>query len=264
MTHPYFSVTYGDYAPTNSQYFLHCHDNYEIYMFIDGDSKYVVEEKNYYLNPDDIIIIRKHEMHRVWHNSNIKYSRLTITVSPDFFTENNCGEYEEAFLNTDKENGNKINGETVHDTGLYDAIMRFKDFTKNFTELGTPIAKSLLIEILYYINIIQDYEKPDEVEKPIKKIIDYINSHFTNDITLNFLCEKFFISKYYLCRIFKKQTGLTVQTYIREKRLARFNELRKSGKKLTESAFLSGFNDYSVFYRTYVKKYGHSPEEMNI
>lgn len=261
MSNLNFLITYGDYDSTNSNYHLHCHDNYEIYMFIEGDSKYVVEEKIYNLNPDDIIIIRKHEMHRVWHNSNAKYSRLTITISPDFFTENNCTEYEKAFFNTKPENGNKINAETVRDIGLYDAIMRFRDFTKDFTKLNTPIAKSLLIEILYYINIIHDYEKPDEAQKPINKIINYINSHYTDDLTLDFLCERFFISKYYLCRIFKKRTGLTIQTYIKEKRLAHFNELKKSGKRMTEAAFLSGFNDYSVFYRTYVKKYGHSPEE---
>ena len=261
MANSFFSVTYGDYRSTNSNYYLHCHDNYEIYMFIEGDAKYVVEEKIYNLNPDDIIIIRKNEMHRVWHNSDTKYSRLTITVSPEFFKENNCTEYEKAFFNNENKNGNKINSETVHDSGLYDAIMRFRDFTKDFSEIDTPIAKSLLIEMLYYINMIRDYEKPDEVEKPIKKIIDYINSHYTDDISLDFLCEHFFISKYYLCRIFKKRTGLTIQTYIKEKRLAHFNELKKNGKRMTEAAFLSGFNDYSTFYRTYVKKYGHAPED---
>ncbi len=261
MTNSNFFVTYGDYDSTNSNYHLHCHDNYEIYMFIKGDSKYVVEEKIYHLNPDDIIIIRKNEMHRVWHNSNTKYSRLTITVSPDFFKENSCEEYEKAFFNTETENGNKIVSETVHEVGLYDTIMRFRDFTKDFTEIDTPIAKSLLIEILYYINIIHNYEKPDEAQKPINKIINYINSHYTDDLTLDFLCERFFISKYYLCRTFKKRTGLTIQTYIKEKRLAHFNELKKNGKRTTEAAFLSGFNDYSTFYRTYVKKHGHSPEK---
>jgi len=260
MSNLNFSVTYGNYNSINSNYHLHCHDNYEIYMFIEGDSNYVVEEKIYHLNPDDIIIIRKNDMHRVWHNSNAKYSRLTITVSPNFFTENNCTEYEKAFLNTKSENGNKIVSETVHEVGLYDAIMRFRDFTKGFSELNTPIAKSLLIEILYCINIVHDYEQPDEAQKPINKIINYLNSHYTDDLTLDFLCEHFFISKYHLCRTFKKRTGLTIQTYIKEKRLAHFNELIKSEKNLTQAALLSGFNDYSVFYRTYTKKYGHSPE----
>lgn len=256
-----FSVSYGFYTPSNFNYHLHCHDEYELYMFFEGDSRYVVEEKNYTLNPYDIIIIRKHEMHRVWHNSNKKYCRLTITFSPDFFKENNCIEYEQVFLRDNSGLGNKINSDVVHSVGIYDAIIRLREFSQDFQNLDAPVVKSALIEILYYINKISNFDKPDEVETPIKRIINYINNHFTQDIKLDFLCEHFYISKYYLCRAFKAYTGLTIQSYIKEKRLAYFEELRKSNMLLTEAASLSGFNDYSVFYRTYVKKHGCSPEQ---
>lgn len=258
-----FSANVGEYIPTNSNYHLHCHDAYEIYMFLEGDSKYVVEEKNYQLAPDDIIIIRKNEMHRVWHNSNKKYRRLTITVFPAFFKQNLCGEYENAFLK-ESNSGNKINADLVHSSGLYDAVIRFREFTGDLSKFDTPIARSALIEILYRINKISEFEKPDEADKPVTKIINYINNHYTSDITLDFLCEHFFISKYYLCRTFKTHTGLSLLKYIKEKRLARFEELRKEGKRLTEAALLAGFNDYSAFYRTYVKKYGHSPEKNKL
>lgn len=255
-----FFASYGYYTPSNYNYHLHCHDEYEIYMFFEGDSKYIVEEKNYTLNPHDIIIIKKHEMHRVWHNSNKKYSRLTINISPDFFEENNCKEYEQAFLKDSPSSGNKICSGVVHSVGLYDAIMRLREFSHDFETNDSPVVKSALIEILYYINKISSFDKPDEAETPVKEIINYINNHFTQDIKLDFLCEHFYISKYYLCRAFKAYTGLTVQGYIKEKRLAYFDELRKSNLLLTEAAYLAGFNDYSVFYRTYVKKYGCSPE----
>ena len=58
----------------------------------------VEEDKNYSLEPNDVIIIRKHEMHRIFHNSNKSYRRLSIMVSPDFFKLNACENYELAFL----------------------------------------------------------------------------------------------------------------------------------------------------------------------
>lgn len=250
----------GYYVPSNSNYHLHCHDEYEIYMFLEGDSKYVIEEKTYTLNPDDIIIIKKNEMHRVWHNSSMPYRRLTINVTPDFFIENDCREYENVFLQTTRSHGNKIHAELVHASGLYNAIQRFRTFTDSFSDFSAPVAKSGLIEILYYINKISSLELPREAESNIQSIIQYLNSHFTDDITLDFLCNHFFISKYYLCRTFKKHTGLTVQKYIKEKRLSYFEYLRKDNRLLTECASLAGFHDYSAFYRVYVKKYGHSPE----
>ena len=106
------------------------------------------------------------------------------------------------------------------------------------------------------------FENPDAIEKPIKKIINYINDNYSHPISLDSLCEKFFISKYYLCRIFKKHTGLSVHQYIKEKRLLLFEELQKEGKSCTECAALSGFSDYSSFYRAYVNKYGKSPEKI--
>ena len=85
--------------PSNEHFRLHSHSEYEIYMFLSGDSKYVVEGKNYELSHGDIIIIRKHEMHRVFHNSNKEYHRLVIMISPDFFKKYHCEEYkDEAYL----------------------------------------------------------------------------------------------------------------------------------------------------------------------
>lgn len=256
----YAAIAYP--APSNENFYLHCHDEYEIFMFFEGDSKYVVEEKNYNLKPNDIIITRKHEMHRIWHNSYKKYGRLSIMVSPEFFKENNCTEYEKIFLKENQELGNKIDSSYVMSSGLYDAILRFKEFTKDFKERNTPIARCALTEILYHINIMPAFENPDAIEKPIKKIINYINDNYSHPISLDSLCEKFFISKYYLCRIFKKHTGLSVHQYIKEKRLLLFEELQKEGKSCTECAALSGFSDYSSFYRAYVNKYGKSPEKI--
>ena len=58
--------------PSNVNFQLHNHDSYEIYMFLEGDAKYIVEGNTYSLEPCDMIIIRKHEMHRVFHNSSTK------------------------------------------------------------------------------------------------------------------------------------------------------------------------------------------------
>ena len=74
------------------------------------------------------------------------------------------------------------------------------------------------------------------------------------------LCEKFFVSKYYLCHIFKESTGLTVHEYVKQKRLNLAKEFVSDGKTLTEAAILSGFSDYSSFYRAYTKEHNQKPK----
>lgn len=252
---------YGDEIshPTNEHFHLHIHENYEIYMFLEGDSKYVVEENVYSLEPYDVIIIRKSQLHRVYHNSSKKYSRIVLNISPDFFTQNNCKEYEEHFINLDSNIGNKIEAKTVKKSGLYDAFMRLKKYSDNYENTTSPIVNAIIVEILYIICNIKSFDESDISNSQLKEIISYINKNYTSAITLENLEKEFFISKYHLCHIFPKATGITIHQYITKKRLMLAKDLIKSGKSLVNAATLSGFKNYSSFYKAYIKEYGVAP-----
>lgn len=249
-------------APSNAHFQLHTHDEYEIFMFLEGDSKYVVEDRTYTLEPCDIIIIRKHEMHRIYHNRAVPYRRIVFMISPCFFKENACQEYESQFLGNAFGNGNKIKAELVRSSGLYDVFLRYKRYSEDYTlNPDTPVLKAAVIEILYLINKITAFSASDLSSSPIKKVILYLNNNYTQDITLDMLEERFFLSKYYLCRMFHKATGLTIREYIRRKRLTRVRELRAEGKNIGEAAAGAGFLSYSSFYRAYINEYGTAPRK---
>ena len=247
--------------PTNEHFHLHVHDNYEIYMFFEGDTKYVVEENVYSLEPFDVIIIRKNQMHRVYHNSNKKYSRVVLNISPDFFKVNNCPEYEKLFIDEKSNIGNKIDAKTVKKSGLYDAFARLRQYSKNFTETKGTIITAIIIEILHIICNIDSFSEADITSKQLKEIISYISDNITENITLDMLEKKFFISKYHLCHIFPKATGITVHQFITKKRLMLVKDLVKNGKSLSQSATTAGFKNYSCFYKAHIKEFGVAPNE---
>ena len=95
----------------------------------------------------------------------------------------------------------------------------------------------------------------------VGEVIEYINEHLFEEISLDMLSQKFYLSKVHLTRKFKSYVGSTIWEYISTKRLIRAKELLKSGKWPTEVAEICGFNDYSTFYRAYKQKYGVSPKE---
>ncbi len=128
-----------------------------------------------------------------------------------------------------------------------------------FKDIYTPIANAIITEILYLINNATLFSQNDMPNNLIKSVITYINENYTNLISLDKLAEELFISKCHLCRTFKERTGFTVYNYITSKRLIKANELIREGVNLGTAATLSGFNDYSSFYRAYMKNYGHSP-----
>lgn len=263
MNTTYYNIVEGcTETPSNTTFQLHNHDEYEIFLFLEGDSKYIVEDKTYTLEPWDIIIIRKHEMHRIYHNAPMPYRRIILMVSPLFFQENACRDYELQFLKGAFGNGNKIAADLVRSSGIYDAFLRYKKYSENYMLApDSPVLKAIIVEILYLINKTTGFSASDLTNSPIKPVLLYLNNNFTDNITLDMLEEKFFLSKYYLCRTFHKATGLTVHEYIRRKRLTRVRELRSEGMNIGDAAARAGFHSYSSFYRAYLNEYGTPPRQ---
>lgn len=248
--------------PSNEYFQLHIHQNYEILLFLEGDTKYIIEENTYTLEPGDVVVIRKNQMHRAYHSSPTKYDRIVLNVPHEFFEENDCEEYEEQFINEAAWFGDKIDAETVKSSGLYDAFMRARKYSGGFDKnVHSPVIRAIIIEILHILNNIKSYSEADKTDGTLKNVIKYLNDNFTQNISLNELEEKFFISKYHLCHIFPKATGITVHQYITNKRMAFAEDMIKAGKAIGEAATAAGFNSYSSFYRAYRQQYGKSPKK---
>lgn len=249
-------------APTNAHFQLHNHNDYEILLFLEGDAKYVVEDKTYTLEPGDVIIIRKHEFHRIYHNSQTPYRRVVLMISPGFFQQNACAGYEAQFLNASPGTGHKIAADVVRSGGLYDAFSRYRKYSSDYTiSSQESVLKAVITEILYLISQIRCFSSSDVSSGPIKSVILYLNNHFSLDVTLDSLQDRFFISKYYLCREFRRTTGLTIHEYIRRKRLTKVRELCSQGMSINSAALEAGFHDYSCFYRAFRKEYGAPPRK---
>ena len=95
-------------------------------------------------------------------------------------------------------------------------------------------------------------------DRHINDVLSYINEHSDSELTPDKLCEIFYVSKSYLCRIFKKVTGHTIRHYINCKRLLA-RELYGRGYTLLETSASAGFSSYSHFYRMYCKESGTNP-----
>lgn len=244
--------------PSNTNFQLHVHDGYEIYLFLEGDSRFVIEESTYDLESGDIVIIRKNQLHRVYHNSSSRYNRIVLNISSDFFKDG-LEEYEEQFTNPDRFPGNRIDAKLVRTSGIYDAFMRIKKYSENFTKKYTMIVRSIVIEVLHLMNNAELFSEATVGDAQLRRIIEYINCNYTSDISLGDIEKKFFISKYHLCHIFPGATGLTVYQYITKKRLAYAKELIRTGMTIGDSAERAGFNNYSSFYRAYTNEFGVTP-----
>lgn len=113
----------------------------------------------------------------------------------------------------------------------------------------------LCIKYLYGENVI----KTDGTSATYK-IIEYLNENFRQDVSVEEICKKFFISTKMLYRILKNQTGTTVFGYITAKRMKAAEELLiVSDKSVSEIAAEVGYPDYNYFIKVFKKSTGLTP-----
>lgn len=248
-----------DNSPRNdSEFRLHNHDNlYEIYLFLSGNAEFHIEGNIYQAHPHDIFIARPYEMHHNVFLTSDKYERIVIFISLDFFHKNGCPELERFFTERTLGMGCQIPAGIVNEE-MYHLLMKTNRYLQDGAE---GIAKCVLTEFLYLLNHIQEpLTLPRVPDERIQNLLIYINSHLTQELTLDHLSQTFYINKYHLCRIFKTITGYTINQYINHKRLLLAHELYKSGQSLLEASSNAGFNNYAHFYRMHRKEFGTSPK----
>lgn len=103
-------------------------------------------------------------------------------------------------------------------------------------------------------------EQADRKQRTAQGILDYIGEHYTEDISLDILSDYFKISKTYINRLLKNNTGKSFLEILLECRLAKAEELISENRyKIYEVAEMVGYHDLSYFIRAFKKKYGVTP-----
>ena len=106
--------------------------------------------------------------------------------------------------------------------------------------------------------------KPVILDERIQRMLVYFNEHLSEKICLDDIAEKFAVSKNLLNSQFSNSVGTTIMKYISIKRLEFARQKILNGIRVGEAAYLSGFGDYTTFYRSYRSYFGCPPSEMII
>lgn len=237
----------------------HHHNGYEIFILLKGDGVFWVEGTAYTLKPMDIIIANASEIHEISYEKEAEYERVVIHLTDSFFEQLNCTHYAEIFNNRKSGENNLIDRNPVIKSILFDTLRRLEKYAKTNDDKNDAVIRATIVEFLHQLN----HSKTSDgqiMSGAVKNVIEYINENIAENLALSRLAEKFFMSKYHLCRSFKKYTGFTVNQYITYRRIMTAKELHANGKSLSDASIEAGFSSYSNFYKAYVKETGHTPK----
>lgn len=257
-----FSFRYAlDESLYPGTYIMHTHEETEIYVFVRGKGKYIVEGTEYSLMPRDILIMRNAEAHMPVMDENEPYERVVFSINPSFLDK----------LDPSKSILRPIYDRSLGDRNRYHAC-DYPDFVWAILEqimhcpyADTNLLRLLLIgaatTILTAIAHAFDSDIHNDLQKTRleTRIIQYVNAELGNDLSLDKISERFYISKSQLCKIFKEATGTSLWEYVSIKRLISAREMILSGVSAKNACISSGFHDYSAFYRAYKSKFHVSP-----
>ncbi|WP_135556377.1 response regulator transcription factor [Paenibacillus cymbidii] len=97
----------------------------------------------------------------------------------------------------------------------------------------------------------------------VKKVVDYINSHFADNLSLTSVADQFGLSPSYLSRLLRTETGINFVDLVCKARIEVAKRLLKDPKyKVNEVGELVGYREYSYFYQVFKKVEGISPKEF--
>lgn len=249
---------------------LHHHDFYEVYFFLSGNVQYNVESHSYLLAPGDVLLISPNELHQpVFGDNPASYERMVLWINKDFLRrlDSPGSELSTCFNSQGREHTNLLrpNG-NLRQLLNYHLEQLVKE-SENQEYLGDVTALCCLIQVLVLLNRLarQQYHQPEPGllgDSVVYSVVNYINSHYSEDLTLDFLSNHFFMSKYHLSREFNRLIGTSVHRYIIQKRLVMAKQMMSDGVASSEAYQLCGFGDYSNFYRAFKAEYQMSPKDF--
>lgn len=255
-------------APTGAMTF-HYHDFYEIIYVLEGEYSSMLETRTYHMTKGDFLLIDQNVMHK-YHYMEKKHDsskRIILWVTSKMLAELSGGDMD---LSACFRGG----GSCVYRFPVYYEEMLQNCLLKlamtELAETKQPGAKQVLDRgylILFFacLNILcagQDYLSAQEelVEHPlVEQVADYVEGHMEESISLDCLAGHVHMSKYHFLRKFKELTGMTVHSFVVNKRLIKACEVLRRGASVTESWQLTGFSDYTSYLRNFRGNYGISP-----
>ena len=244
---------------------IHIHDCCEVLLCISGGKNFLINDKVYDVNDGDLFIINQFEAHKITFDPDKKFCRYVMQVHPEFL-------YSQSSAQTDLSHcfytrGGDVSHKLMLSQEERETLVGYIKRLEAEESYGDDIIKKITAtQFLILINsafVSQIGAEKSSGSEAIKKAMDYINLNFSQELSLQKIAENSYISVNQLCRLFNKYCGTTVAKYITSRRIPEAKKLLSSGRNVTDTAMLCGFEDYANFIRVFKKHVGVTPGKYN-
>ena len=241
------------------------HAFHEIFYLSSGECTSFIDHNIYKFGKGDLVIVPGGCLHKTVYTGKGIHERIVISFRQeitDWIKEQIGAEYLKncmvpGVINIPEKRRNYVDS-------LLDKLM-FENDTPDI--LSTAFIKAGLVELLLFIIRCKEYEdnvikEIDVDNRKIQEVATYIFEHYTENILLEDVADKFDMNKSFLSKRFKTATGFGFKEYIINLRIQNACRLLlETNKSITDIAFECGFNDSNYFGDSFRKIKGISPRK---
>lgn len=235
----------------------HWHNDIEIYLVLSGVLSITVENESYHLIEDDIILVNSGQIHEIEGNNNVV---VILQINQSFYRKSLEGA---SFI---------CNSSAYYNKAKFHALKRIiaKIIQINYNDREDH---ELLIVSLSYqlmLELVKNFKNNEEKSgatsskslQRLGSIIQYMNEHYAEDITLEQIAEREYLSPAYLSHYFKLNMNITIFNYLTVIRMNHaVNDLLTTSMTIEQIAANNGFANSRYFVNTFKKQFGMLPRQ---
>ena len=250
--------TYVNWKEYPGYIMMHRHEELaEVTLIVHGRGKYAVNNHIYDVKVGDVILSGCGIVHDAFMKDREHYGTLTVSIEGLHMQDCEPGQ----FLERDQV-------PVFHLPAQYPELLRTMQEIRELFNTEDAASEEVCREKLQFLLELITGMKNDS-SRPVRKmdslcleIEEYINNHYSEDLSLESIAEKFYISTFHLSHLFKKETGYNFKQYLMRMRIGEAQRiLLHTDKRVADIAEMVGYEDASYFSRAFMKETGMTPRE---
>lgn len=238
----------------------HFHEKHELYFLERGKTKYFIGNEVFLLEPGDMIFVPKGIFHKTDNQEQGDIERFIFSFDDDAVDPGNKKYIEELkahkLVCIPKEKVYKIQN-----------ILRQTEKEQEKKEHGYLDMRRLFLNqvlILMSRYSAREEKKLSETYMFVQNIAKFISENYNQNLSLEYLSQKYAVSPSYLSRLFRQITGVGLNKYINISRITAAEKLLlDSEMNITKIATECGFNDSNYFATVFKEVKGITPKKYS-
>lgn len=239
----------------------HFHNQYEIFYLLEGERQFFFDNRSYLVTSGSLILVDENAIHMTMANSDQEFGHDRIIL---YVERDKMKEFDRIFpnLNLVKFFRYHYGVFRLNERQQQDFINLYLRLQEEFDCKNHNYKAMIDMEVIqYFIRFMRENHKPAmermDSNAPAKyrnicAVADYISENYRQPLPLEDLAERFYISKYYLCRTFKEITGYGINEYRNIHRIREAKRLlEETDLSVSQIAYTLGYESITYFEKVF-------------